>query len=58
MSIEENIVEIVSSIDNLADQINPVNDFGSTVGDELAAINFNISRVADALEYIVKTMKK
>lgn len=58
MSIEDNIAEIVSSIDNLSDQLNPVNDFGSTIGDELAAINHNISRVADALEFIMKTMKK
>ena len=57
MSIEDNIAEIVASIDNLADQINPVNDFGSTVGDELSAINHNISRVADALESILKKMK-
>ena len=57
MSIEENITEIVASIDHLADQINPVNDFGSTVGDELAAINHNISRVADAVENIMKKMK-
>jgi methyl-accepting chemotaxis protein len=57
MSIEDNIAEIVSSIDHLADQINPTNDFGNTVGDEVAGINQNLSRVADALEQILKIMR-
>lgn len=58
MSIEDNIAEIVSSIDHLSDQINPVNDFGNTVGDEVAGINQNLGRVADALEQILKIMRQ
>ena len=57
MSIEDNITEMVNSLDHIADQLNPSNDFGSTVGDELNGIHFNLSRIADALEKIVKQMK-
>jgi len=55
--LEDTITEMVNSLDHIADQLNPSNDFGSTVGDELNGINFNLSRIADALEKIVKTMK-
>lgn len=57
MSIEDNIAEIAGALDNLADQINPTNDFGNTLGDELHQIEYQISRVADALESILKKMK-
>ena len=58
MSIEENIQEVMSSIDNLADLMNPTNDFGNTVGDELAGINHNVNRIADALEQMLKVMRQ
>ena len=57
MSIEENIAEIAGALDTLTDQINPLNDFGNTVGDELHQIEYQIMRVADALESILKRMK-
>ena len=56
--IEDTMTEMVNSLDNIADQLNPTNDFGSTVGDELNGIHFNLSRIADALEGILKIMKK
>lgn len=43
---------ITDSIDNLANNINPNNDFGRSVGDELHDIAFQFSRIADALEKI------
>lgn len=58
MSIEDSIIEMVNSIDNVADQLNPNNDFGNTVSDELHQIEYQIGRVADALESILKIMKK
>lgn len=58
MSIEDSIIEMVNSIDNVADQLNPNNDFGNTVSDELHQIEYQIGRVADALEAILKIMKK
>lgn len=56
MSIEENIADLSNSIDHIADNLNPVNDFGNNVGDELHQIEWQLSRIADALEFIVKKM--
>lgn len=57
MSIEDNIQDLSNSLDHIADQINANNDFGFTTSDELHNIDYNISRVADALEGILKIMK-
>jgi len=56
MSIEDNIESISNAIDHLSDQLNNTNDFGNTIGDELHQIEYQISRVADALEKILKKM--
>jgi hypothetical protein len=57
MSIEDNIENVAAALDSLLENINPTNDFGNTVGDELHQIEFQIGRVADALEQILKRMK-
>lgn len=57
MSIEDNIAEIAGALDTLTDKLDPLNDFGNTLGDELHQIEYQISRVADALESILKKMK-
>lgn len=57
MSIEENIGEIVGAIDTLTDRLDATNDFGNTVADELHQIEYQASRIADALEGILKIMK-
>ena len=58
MSIEDKLTEVMNSLDHIADQIDPTNDFGNTIGDELASINHNVSRVADVLEQMLKIMKQ
>jgi len=57
MSIEDNIESVASALDTMMENLNPINDFGNTVGDELHQIEYQISRVADALESILKRMK-
>jgi hypothetical protein len=57
MSIEDKLADVCHSLDHIADQIDADNDFGNTIGDELASINHNVSRVADALEQILKIMR-
>lgn len=54
--LEDKIESIANTLDHLSDQVNPLNDFGNTVGDELHQIEYQISRVADALEAILKKM--
>ena len=57
MSIEDNIENIASALDNIMDKMDPMNDFGNTVSDELHQIEYQISRVADALESMLKHIK-
>jgi len=57
MSIEDNIENVAGALDLIVESLNPTNDFGNTVGDELHQIEFQICRVADALEQILKKMK-
>jgi hypothetical protein len=57
MSIEDNIESVASALDSIMDKMDPMNDFGNTVSDELHQIEYQISRVADALEQILKRMK-
>lgn len=57
MSIEDNIENLAASLDLVVENLNPTNDFGNTVGDELHQIEYQIGRVADALELILKQMK-
>ena len=52
MALEDNITDIVNSIDNLTEKFELKNDFGMTIGDELHSIEFQLSRIADALEKI------
>ena len=49
----EDVVDAIGSIgDNM--NLNPSNDFNMTVGDELHSIDYQLSRIADALETIIK----
>ena len=57
MALEDNITEIVNSIDNLAEKFELKNDFGMTIGDELHEMNFHLKTIAESLETIVKNMK-
>jgi len=54
MALEDNITDIVNSIDNLAEKFELKNDFGYTIGDQLHQIEWKLSRIADALEEIAK----
>ena len=57
MALEDTITEVVNSLDNLSEKFELKNDFGMTIGDELHNIEFQLSRIADSLETIVKNMK-
>ena len=48
----DGLVELSSSIDYLAENLNPNNKGGETVGDALYDIAYQFSRIADALEKI------
>ena len=48
----DGLVELSNSIDNLADNLDPNNKGGETVGDSLYDIAYAFSRIADALEKI------
>jgi hypothetical protein len=49
----EDVTDAINSIgDNM--NLNPTNDFGMTVSDELHNIEFHLARIADALEALVK----
>ena len=50
--IFEGLREVSNSIDNLADNLDPRNKGGETVGDSLYDIAYQFSRIADALEKI------
>jgi len=56
--LEDKIESVANGLDYISDQLNPLNDFGNSVGDELHQIEYQITRVADALEGILKIMKK
>lgn len=47
---------IVDALDNIADELNsdPNNSYGMTKGDELHHIDYQLSRIADSLELLVK----
>ena len=50
---------VADAIDNLHDlPLDPKNDFNMTVGDELHNIDYNLSRIADSLEELVKIVKQ
>jgi len=48
--------DVVDAIGCIGDDmnLNPCNDFNMTVGDELHSIEYQLSRIADALELLVK----
>lgn len=48
----DGLIELSNSIDNLADNLDPVNKGGETMGDCLYDIAYQFSRIADALEKI------
>lgn len=52
MALEDNITEIVNSIDNLAENFQLKNDFGYTIGDELHEMNFYLKTISELLEKI------
>jgi hypothetical protein len=52
--IEDKLDNIAHSLDHIADQIDPHDN----LSDILMSINYNIGRVADALEKVVKKMPK
>ena len=52
MALEDNLRDISNAIENLEARLDPNNDFGQSVGDELHSIDFNLGRIADALEKI------
>jgi hypothetical protein len=49
----EDVVDATGSIGDNMD-LNPINDFGMTVSDELHSIDYQLARIADALEALVK----
>lgn len=55
--LEDKIESVANGLDFISDQLNPLNDFGNSVGDELHQIEYQLTRIADALEQIVKRMK-
>jgi len=57
MALEDNITEIVNSIDNLAEKFELKNDFGMTIGDELHEMNFYLKTISESLETIAKKGK-
>jgi hypothetical protein len=48
--------DVVDAIGSIGDDmnLNPSNDFNMTVGDELHNIHYQLERIADALEALVK----
>jgi hypothetical protein len=48
--------DVVDAIGSIGDDmnLNPTNDFNMTVGDELHNIDYQLSRIADALEALIK----
>lgn len=46
----EDVTDAINSLHDLS--LDPINDFGQTVGDELHSIDYQLSRIADALEKI------
>jgi hypothetical protein len=50
----DTLVEVSNAIDALTDRLDPINDFGFTVGDELHNIHYQLERIADALESMIK----
>lgn len=57
MSIEKQITEMINSIDNISYYLNPNNDAGLTVGDELHSISWQLGRIADILERLETKFK-
>jgi|688.fasta_scaffold1838955_2 hypothetical protein len=57
MSIEKQITEIINSIDDISYHLNPNNDYGQTVGDELHSISWQLERIADILERLETKFK-
>ncbi len=55
--IEQTLKDIASSIDDVYGAMNPNNDFGQSVGDELHTIAWQLERIADVLEKIESNMK-
>lgn len=48
----EDVVDAINYVGESVNEHDPKNDFGMTVGDELHNIEFQLSRIADALEKI------
>jgi hypothetical protein len=52
MALEDNITDVVNSIDELASKFELKNDFGYTIGDELHEIKFFLQSISESLEKI------
>ena len=52
MALEDNITEIVNSIDELASKLAYENAHGYTIGDELNEIKFFLQSISESLEKI------
>ena len=46
--------DIANSLDAIESCLNPKNEFGYTVGDQLYEMTYNLSRIADSLEKIAQ----
>ena len=53
--IEETLQELVGAVADL--NLDPKNDFGQTVGDQLYELTYEVKRIADVLEQIYTKMK-
>jgi len=52
---KEQLDRLVDAIDSLHDlPLDPTNDYGNTLGDELHSIDYNLNRIADSLEQLIK----
>ena len=49
--------EVANEISELASRLDPKNDFGYTVGDELHELNYYLKSIAETLEKIESKMK-
>jgi hypothetical protein len=52
MTLEDNITDIVNSIDELASKFQLKNNFGYTIGDELNEIKYFLKSISESLEKI------
>jgi septation ring formation regulator EzrA len=57
MALEDTLENIAYNISELTEKFQFTNSYGQTIGDELHSIDYNLSRIAEALEILVKKGK-